>query len=75
MTIIEDFKSYSPETAWGNDGFSSALFKKLAELEEKSFWFRSRNNVIINLFSKYSGSESGIFLEIGCGTGYVIQGI
>ena len=57
-----------------NFGFKTHYFKELAELEAKNFWFCSRNQVIIWALHKYS-SELTSFLEIGCGTGFVISGI
>ena len=39
------------------------------ELEEKSFWFKHRSNVICEFFKKSTSSK--IFWEIGAGNGYV----
>ena len=57
-----------------NIGFKSHYFKELAELEAGNFWFRARNELIVWALHKYSpGLKS--FLEIGCGTGFVISAI
>lgn len=57
-----------------NIGFKAHYFKDLAELEAGNFWFRSRNKLILWALHKYSpGLKS--FLEIGCGTGFVISAI
>jgi trans-aconitate methyltransferase len=57
-----------------NIGFKAHYFKDLAELEAKNFWFRARNKLILWALHKYS-PELKSFLEIGCGTGFVILAI
>jgi SAM-dependent methyltransferase len=58
----------------GSDGFDPAAFDHLVELEQASFWFRSRNRLLIWAFGEYFG-EAESFLEVGCGTGYVLEGM
>jgi trans-aconitate methyltransferase len=55
-------------------GFKEHYFKELAELEAGNFWFRARNKLILWALHKYS-PEMKSFLEIGCGTGFVISAI
>ena len=55
-----------------NVGFKTHYFKELAELEAGNFWFRVRSQLILWSISKYL-HELGSFLEIGCGTGFVIS--
>jgi len=55
-------------------GFKKQYFKELAELETKNFWFRARNNIILWSMQKYAPALKS-FLEIGCGTGFVISAI
>ena len=57
-----------------NIGFKAHYFKELVELEAGNFWFRARNKLIIWVLHKYS-PELKSFLEIGCGTGFVISAI
>ena len=57
-----------------NTGFKTHYFKELAELEAENFWFRARNKLILWALQKYS-PEMKSFLEIGCGTGFVISAI
>lgn len=74
--LIDDVKCYAPEFAHENDGFSADSFEKLYKVEEDNFWFKSRNKVIQNLFKKYLGeNKKAEVLEIGCGTGYVLNGL
>jgi len=65
---------FSPELAHNNSGFRASSFKLLAALEENYFWFRARNKLILWALGKYGASVSS-FMEIGCGTGFVLQGI
>jgi SAM-dependent methyltransferase len=57
-----------------NEGFKGEYFKELADLEAGNFWFRSRNRLILWALGKYVPRMCS-FLEIGCGTGFVISGI
>ena len=68
------FIAYAPALAQGGAGFEAAYFADLARAEEGFFWFRARNRLIIWALGKYC-REFGSFMEIGCGTGYVLSGI
>jgi trans-aconitate methyltransferase len=57
-----------------NIGFKAHYFKELAELEAGNFWFRARNKLILWALHKYSPKLKS-FLEIGCGTGFVISAV
>jgi SAM-dependent methyltransferase len=55
-------------------GFEADWFEPLAEVEAESFWFRSRNRLVLwALDSYFPGAQS--LLEIGCGTGFVLSAI
>jgi SAM-dependent methyltransferase len=56
-----------------NDGFDSDAFDTLAELEHGSFWFRSRNRLLTWAVKRYFPTARTL-LEVGCGTGFVLQG-
>ncbi|MFC3907936.1 class I SAM-dependent methyltransferase [Legionella dresdenensis] len=71
--IIDGFPAYSPVAIEGV-GFKSEYFTTLAALEEENFWFKVRNKLIIYLIRKYCPDFKS-FLEVGCGTGYVLSGI
>jgi len=55
-------------------GFDPELFEPLAGVEERSFWFRARNRLIVSTFlRRFPSAES--FLEIGCGSGVVLAAL
>jgi SAM-dependent methyltransferase len=66
--------AFAPELAEHNEGFEAKYFGNLVELEAGNFWFRSRNQLIVWALRKYF-PEARDFLEIGCGTGFVLSGI
>ena len=72
--INEGFYMYAPEYCHSDVGFKDGYFSDLFREEERSFWFRARNQIIIWALKKYSPDLSS-FLEVGCGTGYVLSGI
>jgi SAM-dependent methyltransferase len=55
-------------------GFKPEYFTRLAQIEERNFWFRARNELIQWALRNYfPGAKS--FFEVGCGTGFVLAGI
>lgn len=71
---VGGFLSFAPEFSSENDHYPADGFERLAPLEEKNFWFRSRNEIIVWALRKWGGIK-GKFLEIGCGTGFVLSRI
>ena len=65
---------FAPDLAHASSGFKASYFATLAVLEAGHFWFRVRNALIIWALGKY-GARISSFMEIGCGTGFVLQGI
>ncbi|MGH9552769.1 MAG: class I SAM-dependent methyltransferase [Candidatus Angelobacter sp.] len=55
-------------------GFDRSAFERLARLEENSFWFKSRNKLIVWAMRKFSPGITN-FLEVGCGNGIVLQSV
>lgn len=71
---IDGFPAYASSYALEGSGFKSEYFSELASLESQNFWFRARNRLIIWALNQYTPNFQS-FLEIGCGTGYVLSGI
>jgi SAM-dependent methyltransferase len=71
---IEGFKAFAPDLASENAGFRAEYFDELARLEADNFWFRARNELIVWALQRYF-PEARSFLEVGCGTGFVLSGI
>lgn len=65
---------YAPELADGGGGFDAALFAELASREAGHFWFRNRNRLILGALRRHAPTAAS-FLEIGCGTGFVLAAV
>lgn len=76
---------YEPDTSLGYPSFARAEaltsdvskddnFEALARVEHRSFWFRSRNQLVIWALRAYCPKATDL-LEIGCGSGYVLGGV
>ena len=72
--IIKGFKSWDPDLAEKGGGFKAEFFHQLYQVESNNFWFKARNQLIQWSLNKYA-SNCQAFLEIGCGTGFVLSGI
>lgn len=71
---IDGFLAYAPEYARDGGGFKASYYAELARLEGANFWFRARNALILWAIGKYCRDFQS-FLEIGCGTAYVLSGV
>ncbi len=71
---LKGFPAFAPELSGVTEGFDPALHAELARLEAGNFWFRARNRLIAWAIRRYF-PEAKAFLEIGCGTGYVLSGV
>ncbi|MDG5467839.1 class I SAM-dependent methyltransferase [Deltaproteobacteria bacterium IMCC39524] len=72
--VHEGFECWAPELAFAGDGFNPECFSGLARNEEGHFWFNGRNRLIVWALKKYF-SQMTSYLEVGCGTGYVLRGV
>lgn len=66
--------TYAPALSAENSGFKASHFAELAALEAGNFWFEARNRLIIWALRRYA-RDFGSFLEVGCGTGYVLTAL
>ncbi len=71
---VEGFPILAPELAQGGAGFKPEAFAELAALEANNFWFRARNQLIVWALRRHF-PQMRRYLEIGCGTGYVLAGV
>lgn len=71
---IDGFLAWAPELDDTRQGFNPDYFAQLAAHESGHFWFRARNRLIIRVLQQHFPNLHG-FIEIGCGTGYVLSGI
>ena len=72
--VVDGFDAYAPEMAHDGGGFEAGYFSVLADLESANFWFRARNRLIIWALKTYAPRMSS-YLEVGCGTGFVLSGV
>ena len=65
---------FAPELDSQVDDFDERWFAELAAREAASFWFRSRNRLIVWALERHFPTARSL-LEVGCGTGFVAAGI
>lgn len=65
----------SSEHGFVPGGYDPAFFDRLAQIEDRHFWFCSRNRLIFELTRRISSSfdRRNLVMEIGCGTGNVLR--
>ena len=54
--------------------FPEKAFTVLANAEASHWWFRARNRILLWALAKHVGRFES-FLEVGCGTGFVLEGV
>jgi SAM-dependent methyltransferase len=64
----------APQAAYSGGAFPPASFARLAALEERNYWFRSRNRLIVWALRRYF-PQLRSYLEVGCGTGCVLSAV
>jgi SAM-dependent methyltransferase len=68
------FPAWAPEMAHEGGGFHESFFAELAKREVGNFWFEARNAIITRTLRRFFPHFNS-FLEIGCGAGFVLNGI
>ncbi|MBB5209162.1 class I SAM-dependent methyltransferase [Chiayiivirga flava] len=71
---IDGFVAFAPDLARAAPGYDPEHYRSLAELEAGNFWFRARNALILDALARYFPAAQS-YLEIGCGTGYVLSAV
>ncbi|MDO8671771.1 MAG: class I SAM-dependent methyltransferase [Dehalococcoidia bacterium] len=54
-------------------GFSAERLSRLSEIERWHYWFIGRRALLLTLLRNYLGAEDQLILDIGCGTGLMLQ--
>src|SRR5690242_13968845 len=72
--LIDGRPAFAFTLAERNSGFSADYFTRLADMEVGHFWFESRNELLLWALKKYFPAME-TFLEIGCGTGFVLAAV
>jgi SAM-dependent methyltransferase len=73
---IEGIRCYAPEVALECADYPSDGFDVTADLEARSFWCRTRNRVLRQVFERFTDRSRPLdVLEIGCGIGGVIRAL
>ena len=62
----------TPDVPDAEESYDPRWYAELHRLEEANFWFKARNQLIKWLAARYVPAEA-VFLELGCGTGYVLR--
>ncbi len=71
---VSGMDAWSPDLMNEGGGFKAEYFETLAQLEANNFWFRGRNAFIVHALNAYFPNMSR-YMEIGCGTGFVLSGV
>ncbi|MGH9443843.1 MAG: class I SAM-dependent methyltransferase [Thermoanaerobaculia bacterium] len=63
-----------PSAADGGGVFTLEVCREMADLEARYFWFRARNRLITWAIEEFC-PRARSFLDVGCGTGFVLSAI
>jgi SAM-dependent methyltransferase len=65
---------FAPELADGGFGDADYAHEALLAAEARHFWFDTRRRLVVAALSRHAGGARSL-LEVGCGTGYVLEGV
>lgn len=71
---IDGLPAFAPESAIASNGFKPEAFAELESLEAGNFWFQARNQLLLWALQRHFPKKRR-YLEIGCGTGFVLEGV
>lgn len=70
--MVDNVTMFAPHISGANESYDPAWYEELASLEKGNFWFTARNRLIRWLWQN-SLPAKGKYLEVGCGTGFVLK--
>jgi len=70
--ILNGVIRFAPHIEGLTESYDPAWYEELAMLESRNFWFAGRNRLINWMVKRYL-PVNGNYLEVGCGTGFVLQ--
>lgn len=73
--VMGGVKCYHPEVAESYDGYPESGFEVTDEVEQQSFWVRSRTRLLKSEVARASAGSGARMLEIGCGTGVFLRSL
>lgn len=71
---INGFLAFAPDLETSTLNYPVGGHEEIHDLEDGNFWFEGRNRLILWAIRRYFTQVSR-FLEIGCGTGFVLRAI
>jgi len=72
--IRHGFPCFAPELEQNSSEYDPKHFPLLAKLEDGSFWFRARNQLIVWALARFFAGAKEI-IEVGVGTGFVLRAL
>lgn len=71
-SVVDGLRRLAPALDEQVAGYDPAHFEHLAGAEAQHFWFRSRAGIILDAIRRHAPALDS-YLEIGCGTGLVLE--
>ena len=69
--VVDGFLAFAPELGWDEGGYEAGFHQLLTTFEQNCFWFVGRNRLLVSAIKRFFPLAAS-FLEVGCGTGYVL---
>lgn len=73
--LVSGVKCYHPEVAEACDDYPESGFDVTDDVEDESFWVRSRVRMLRDEILTIAGGRPARLLEIGCGTGTLLRSL